>query len=441
MTVSAATDPTFLRGVQRQGGAVAGVQWEYARSEQVRAHVTLGVQHERFDLADGPRDRRYAVQLDPSLGLRGHALGDHEAKIGLQTRFVAHDYDSPALANQQWGLGGGLYVQDRWQPWRRLTLLPGLRVDWGMTRNSAGRTVSSLFGLGPRLGAIWDLAGDAKTFFRFFYGRSNETLSLLAAASAESSYQLDRRAATPHADEIVLGLRRLLPRSSVASVDYTYKKLANIWDGIEINQIWNAAGTHVVGYVDGSPHQLFRYTTPDGNWRIYHGLDFVFSSRPSPLLDLYAAYTLSWLYGPGAEELGQVGGGEAGNSQYYNPRQAVFFDGFLPEDVRHTLKLRASYTWRGLVAGGFFRYQTGAPFTRRYFNPADDDYTLRRAPQDSERTAATVELDARVAYDFHELLSGDGRHHLVVLADLFNLFDQSDGQQPFRFQIGLRYTY
>src|SRR5262249_1709451 len=104
-------------------------------------------------------------------------------------------------------------------------------------------------------------------------------------------------------------------------------------------------------------------------------------------------------------------------------------------------------------------------------NPYDGDFTNRRSPQGTEpgagnsangiaefRTPDTMEVDARAAYDFHELLTRDGRHHLVLIVDLFNLFDLGNAvglesrdlatlgtvprrQQPFRFQMGLRYTY
>ena len=274
------------------------------------------------------------------------------------------------------------------------------------------------------------MTGDSKTIFSVFYGRSNETLSLLAArqrrrrrpphrrcsgtrrpTSSSCSRPRAARAAirststptTPHADEVTFVLRREIFKDSVASVDYTYKRISNIWDGVEINQIWNPAGTNVVGYVNGMPQQIFRYTTPDGNYRIYQGIDFVFESRPSRNLDLYAAYTLSWLYGPGAEELGQISGSEAGNSQYYNPRQAVFFDGFLPEDVRHALKLRASYTWGGLVVGAFMRYQSGSPLSKRFFSPYDGDlHAASIATGHRARRRQQRQRDRRIP---------DARHH------------------------------
>ena len=589
ISLSASADPAFISNVnqantglgvtenhQNQGGLFAILQWDYFKSEHVNTNVQLGFQYNAIDFgpqghfgsvdyggdvgpysaANGvydpmrPRhtnnddgtnwyqgsdiqlDRRYTVQFDPSISLRGKLWGSHDAKIGIQSRFIYHgfhferpggtDYsdagggpgemglcvetsgvgcfqktDAPAYDNHQYGVGAGLFLQDRWKPWKRITILPGIRFDWGITKNSVGQTVSNLFGVGPRLGAAWDITGDQKTIFSIFYGRSNETLSLLTAVNADVSgvattyqwdpashkflflnksggpdgYRLDPHAAPPHADEITFGFRREVFKDSIASIDYTYKRISNIWDGVEINQVWNPGGTNVVGYVNGQPQQVFRYTTPNDNYRIYQGIDFVFESRPSRNLDLYAAYTLSWLYGPGAEELGQINGGEAGSSQYYNPRQTALYDGFLPEDVRHSLKVRGSYTWRGLVMGAFVRYQSGSPLTKRFFNPFDGDYTNRRSPQGTEpgagngangiaefRTPDTMEVDVRVAYDFHQLLTPDGRHHLQLIADLFNLFDLGNGvglenrdlptfgtvtrrQQPFRFQIGLRYTY
>src|SRR5262249_42195868 len=157
------------------------------------------------------------------------------------------------------------YVQDRWKPIRRLTIIPGIRFDWGITRNSVGQTVSNLFGVGPRLGATFDLTGDEKTIISAYYGRSNEVMSLLATSSADvksisrtyqwnpmsktfdflyqsGPYVLDPKASTPHTDEVTLGLRRELFHDSVAAVEYTYKRISNIWDAVEINQIWDPSG-------------------------------------------------------------------------------------------------------------------------------------------------------------------------------------------------------
>jgi len=583
VTLSASADPAFFNNVvqdnsllgvaedhQNQGGVFAIVQWDYLRSQNLNSNVQLGFQYSTIDFGpqghfasisnnndgsfsslnntyDGNRpqhfnnddgttwyqgdaiqlDRRYTVQFDPSVSVRGNWLGHHDVKVGIQSRLIYHTNhvevpggqtfndagggegemglcdqttgngcyqrtDQSPFDTHQWGIGAGLYVQDRWKPMRRLTILPGIRFDYGLTKNTRGQTVSSLFGIGPRLGATYALTRDDKTIVSIFYGRSNETLSLLAASSADISavattyqwnqagktwqllqqaggadgYRIGKNLSTPHADEVTASLRREVQRGSMASVTYTYKRIANIWDGIEINQIWNPAGTNVIGYANGMPQQIFSYTTPDSNYRIYQGVDFEYEARPNDNFDFYAGYTLAWLYGPGAEELGQING-EIGNSQYYNPRQAMFYDGFLPEDVRHNVKLRASYSWHGLTGGLFVDFMSGAPLSKKFFNPYDGNYTNLRSPQGTEpgkpnsptaiaefRLPDTLTVNARVQYDLSALI----KQHVIVIADAFNLFDLDAArslenrdvptfgtviarQTPFRFQIGLRYVY
>ena len=92
---------------------------------------------------------------------------------------------SPAFRNQQLGFSVGAFAQDRWQITQFLRVNPGIRVDYGRTTNSRGEEVSSLIGFGPRLGLLFDLTQDGKTLFTAYYGRSNEVLSLLAAAYAD----------------------------------------------------------------------------------------------------------------------------------------------------------------------------------------------------------------------------------------------------------------
>jgi hypothetical protein len=147
-----------------------------------------------------------------------------------------------------------------------------------------------------------------------------------------------------HTDELVIGLRRELYARSFAGIVYTYKHSSTPWE--------------------------------------YQGVDFSVSARPNDALDLYVAYTLSWL------------------TQY----NAVAFD-----DHRHAVKLRVSYAWRGLSAGVLFQYYAGTP--------------------------DLFEFNARLAYDLHALT----KQHLFVIADFFDLLDRHEA--PFRFQIGVRYAY
>ena len=60
-------------------------------------------------------------------------------------------YEPPrSLVRKGWGLG--FYVQDTWKPRPWLTLIPGMRIDYGTAENSLGQVVQNLLGFGPRTG-------------------------------------------------------------------------------------------------------------------------------------------------------------------------------------------------------------------------------------------------------------------------------------------------
>jgi hypothetical protein len=481
--------------------------------------------YQGYGLSD---DRRHTFDFDPAISLRGKAAGSHDAKIGLQTRYLYNPYTltypggsvfqdqgggpgEVGVCNQMTGNGCyqrvdytdvntvaqgfsiGAYIQDKWQPHKRIIVVPGMRIDWGISKNTQGQTVSNLVGFGPRLGAIVDITGDQKTMFKAFYGRSNEVLSLLApgyadvfgtsktyqwnqatktfdfnhSAGGPGGYRLDPYGNTPHVDEVTLSINREIFKDSVAQVDYTYKHFGNMWDSVEINQIWDPTGQRVVNYKNGQAEQIFRYSRPDANTRTYHGLDFTLESRPNEHWDIYLAYTLAWLYGPGVETFGQISGDQT-LSSFYNPRQRNFYDGFTPDDVRHMIKLRVSYNWKGLNLGAFMKWQTGVSLSHAYFNQNDGEYNTRRAPAGTDpgatpnntanisemRVPDKMSVDLRLSYDLHRLI----RQHVTVIFDFFNVFnlgavtgfqakDNSTfglaqaRQTPFQMQLGLRYDY
>lgn len=591
VTLSVSADPAWISNTSRasanrrlpsaqtyqeQGGAFAILQWDYFINKNINTQVQTGFQYSNIyagsmgaftgidaappgmwsDAAlnydkDRPGhtnrmdntvwyqganqnvfDRRYTFQLDPSISLRGRAAGTHDAKIGIQSRYVASTYDvfqngrgvsyidngggpgEAGLCNEMTGNGCflktvssdysqkydgysiGAYIQDRWKPWRRLTILPGIRFDYGYTKNTVGETASNLFGVGPRLGFVLDLTGDQKTILSAYYGRSNDVSNLLpaaygnpaaysqtflwnpgtmafdtlvAASGGSKGYRFDPNSTTPpHTDQVAVSLRREVFANSVAGAEYTYKRIANMWDWREINQIWDPTGYRTIGYVDNAnPQQIFLITTNHNLVRNYHGIDFWAESRPTPNWDIYVAYTLSWLYGSQADQFTSQVTDTPG--VLYNPRQLWAYQGFLPEDVRHQLKVRASYNYKGFNVGGFFQYISGSPLSKRYFQYLPDGaYMNLRAPIGTDpvrpndprafsefRVPDLLELNLRASYDFHALI----KQHLILIADLFNVFNlrtptnlaQEDvpsqygavltRMTPFRFQIGLRYLF
>src|SRR5205814_1964091 len=174
-----------------------------------------------------------------------------------------------------------------------------------------GRTVSSLFGIGPRLAAIADITQDGRNVVSAAYGRANEVLSLLPVAYIDSNEAaltierewdpmtksfsrlvsqtggpgglvIDDKLSTPHTDEITLSARREIFTSTKLGLDYTWKRISNVWDAIEINQIWDPSGSRVVDWVDPKKKNqaISRYTTPDGNHRTYQGFSLYAEGQP-----------------------------------------------------------------------------------------------------------------------------------------------------------------
>jgi hypothetical protein len=399
---------------------------------------------------------------------------------------------SPAFKASEQGWTVGVYVQDRWKPTTWLTILPGLRFDYGTTTNTDQALVSSLNGIGPRLGGVWDITHDNKTLFTAFYGRSNEVMSLMAANFANPQplstiYQYNGSTfqqvatsggpgsvvlnpaglTTPHSDMIQVGIRRLLGGTMTGGIQYTWKRLSNIWEAIEQNMIFDPSGTRIMGFKGASTGPVNLVTTPDQNWNVYQGADFTLQGDPSPNFHVYAAYTLAFKYGPGADELGQLGLA----SQFYNPRQYQFYDGYSFGDVRHQIKFSGSYTVGGFSIGPNIQWQSGQ-VRAALFQTGNTTLTnkIMRSPIGTApnpgtpnsmaaitefRTPPILEVDARASYDFPKfsglqttlmldvfnVLNLGGSQDVVSSAWLPNYQQSLNHQAPLRAQLSIRVQY
>lgn len=379
----------------------------------------------------------------------------------------------------------GFFAQDRYTIKRYLTLVPGMRFDTGILRDYQGNRLGSLIGFGPRLSLVYDLLHDRTTLISAHYGRHNDMGNSYIAdrgnpqqlaiqknwdGTSKSFVERNRSGGPggqlfadsvkpPSLDEVSAGIRREVISELIVGVDYTFRRYANMWANTEVNQVWDPAGTRIVGYVNGERRRIFLAETPDDAQRRYHGLDLWVQGNPGNW-GLVASYTLAFTDGTVSDYF---------SAYRQNPRLNPLYYGPMSDNYRHTLKGAIDYNFDfGLNTSVRMQYRTGAPQWKVFQSPEDASFSLYRS-QRGTSTGTRVNdpttwaefklpdqfiLDLQFTYNFQKLIGQ--RFDLMLL--LFNIFnsgtptsiDQRNGttfgaiqgrQDNFNAEIIVRYRY
>ena len=379
----------------------------------------------------------------------------------------------------------GFFAQDRYTIKRYLTLVPGFRFDLGVLRDYQGNRLGTLLGYGPRLSAVYDLLHDRSTLISAHYGRHNDIGNAFVADRgnpqqlaiqknwdpATSSFAERNRSGgpggqlfadkvtPPSLDEVSAGIRREMIAEMIVGVDYTYRRYANMWTNTETNQVWDPAGTRIVGYVNGERRRIFLAETPEDAQRTYHGLDLWVQGNPGHW-GLVGSYTLAFTDGTVSDYFSAYKQNARLNPLYYGP---------MSDNYRHTLKGAIDYNFDfGLNASVRMQYRTGAPQWKVFQSPEDASFSLYRSPRGTSTGTRVNDpttwaefklpdqfiLDLQFTYNFQKLIGQ--RFDLMLL--LFNIFntatptsiDQRNGttfgaiqfrQDNFNAEIIIRYRY
>ncbi|TMA23494.1 MAG: TonB-dependent receptor [Deltaproteobacteria bacterium] len=412
-------------------------------------------------------ETKYRIQFDPMLSWKMKGLGTHQFKAGVQYSWLIDRQATGEAGNQnftdsgglckapadpslpadpstfqycfkrtqfQGNQGGslvtratasdiGLFIQDRWNVNRQLTIIPGFRIDAGILygdpyANTDGSQnapkFTNLAGIGPRLSATYDLFGDRRTLIVANYGRNNDlgnvfiaqhgnpalteysgtwstsgkafpdcqsnpalpTCTVVGGPGGRSTpyHSLTSPMKPPHVDELLFGVHHEVVPETAIGVDFDYRRYGNMWEDIEVNRIWDASGTKIIGYQD--PNNVGRSvvvsTTANEAYRKYASMDLWVQGTPGRW-DLLASYTLAYNWGTVSDYF---------DGYLLNPRMTQFYEGWVPDDRRHTLKGSIAYrTLFGLDLGARVQYRTGSPMWEHSSNPADTNQSIYHSPR------------------------------------------------------------
>jgi hypothetical protein len=414
-------------------------------------------------------------------------------------RIVASD--NGALTQVVEGSVMAFFALDNWDIADRIRLQPGIRIEKAAYDNYKGETVLDFNTVAPRFGFSADAFGDKQTRIHGGYGQLYETGNLYLAqfvgtsltshrAYYESELSGDlngdgiisnryyedpdnqsiRGGASGRkvqdglepmrTDEYQVGIEQAL--SDDASVDLTYirRDTVNAWEDRGVGQIWNQAGTAVVGSEDGSFSQVFEVATIDGAERKYEAFELSLNKQFAHNWSMAGSYTLSWLEGSTVELL---------TGDFDNPRQDSYGYGPLADDHRHVIKMQGAYLFPvGLSVGAAYEFESGAPYSKLFLNDEDGGYSNRRSPRGtdpgidpndpSDDQALTLpdytNISLHAGYSLKKL-TGQDLEFVANINNLLNLqavtsIENSDVegyglpnayQRPFTAQLGVTYSY
>jgi hypothetical protein len=292
---------------------------------------------------------------------------------------------------------GGLWVQDRWQPGRRLALEPGLRLDW----STANRRST----LSPRFAATFDFGAGTTARAAFgLYSQSPGYEKLIQSDYfLDLSEELVRELDYERATHFVLGFRKELGPQFSARVEGYYKSFSELIVGrleTEAERLSRVARYDFPRELQSSiPAAPIITSVPsnESSGRAY-GLEFFLERRdPSAKISGWASYTL----------------GKAEREAYSRTYPLEY-------DRRHALSLAGRYRFGdrfdiALTA----RLASGFPYT-----PA---VGLRVAADEDERGMLVPAVDPE--------------GNLVYAADLGDVQNLNSGRMPLYARFDLRATF
>jgi hypothetical protein len=383
-------------------GAYTVSQGWFYYADRSRHQVNASVSH--FAEAYGKHDLKFGVEVERSKTRDRYGYVDNIFYYdvgGKPYQAYSYGYDLNGRNKRE-----SLYVQDSWKVGDRVTLNPGLRLDFVGGGNPDTGTLYSATNLAPRLGMAVDLTGDHKTVLKGSYSRYYDGIfndmykaatpgiadkvtydvsacpSIAAPCPPSLRVEVGRTTSTvahvdpnikhPNVDEVSLGLERAVGNDIRVSVTGLWRKNNNFigtvlpdarWQPITLTSTATPAvpATTIPGYrwtnkSASDQNRLitnpdgFQFRDPSGNVigtidakRTYKALIAVVSKRFSQRWQAQVSYVFS--KADGTRDNTGEGQINASTSFYQTPSLALspFTNGTLTNSRTHELKVLLGY--------------------------------------------------------------------------------------------------
>jgi hypothetical protein len=247
-------------------------------------------------------------------------------------RFVAPDTLTTIQARDR---DIGLYFQDSWKPSERLTLSPGLRVDF-VKRYDALLNITRMKDtpIGPRFSLTYLVTADARNVLRFSAGRVHEQVNGRDYASGRSvgfgvqttdnyynpngslfrqivtpppspkdiGYLFDPKLHQPYTDEYVVGFQKQFPGLLAVDASFVDRRIADVYSLVDINGIYpSGPGLPFVGFgkVDPAIGILQQQTNSTWTKYIYNGVEVTLSKQMSHRFQFLVGMHRQWQHQTG----------------------------------------------------------------------------------------------------------------------------------------------